>query len=321
MTNSSDTKAQSPCPTKQMSFGDAVRYLQGGFDEPVQRAVAAHVQYCNSCQEHLEHVRALRRTGGQLLSSPQETQDLSAEELTDAALAAYLDGALPSDEHDRVTRQIASNYNNYLRFSALKTELNHPLEAGFAPPVAAIENVKVAVPDLVTTEWRTPVEIVLERLTQSVQTLFALRWPAPAMAFAVGAILMMVFSPGAQTIVTIPGLTPPGMSEDSHIRSGLGDDASSALAVDVVIPVKKRQDVTFTWNAASNQPVSLYRVLITDADGTDAIEQIVTENNAVTLKANKLHVEVPYTLSVVGSLENGGMMPVARYTFSLTNDR
>lgn len=318
MNNPSDTTEQSPCPTKQMSFGDAVRYLQGGFDEPVQKAIAAHVQYCNACQEQLEHFRALRRTGGQLLSGPQIEQATTESQLTDATLAAYLDGALPDKDHDLVTQQIASNYDNYVRFSSLKSELNNPLDRSFSPPMAAIDKAKIAIPETVHTEWRTPFEVVVERLTQSVQTLLALKWPAPAMAFAVGAIVMMVLSPGAETIIAIPGLTPPGIAtEDSHVRSGLSDEDVTSVVVDLVIPVKKRQDVSFTWSPVANVPIELYRVQVVGPDGASAIDQILTEYPTASISADALDHGTPYTLNVMASLRNGGLMPVARYTFSL----
>ena len=321
MSNATDQKAQSPCPTKQMSFGDAVRYLQGGFDEPIQRAIAGHVQYCNACQEQLEHFRALRRTGGQLLSSPHIDTAASNDQLTDATLAAYLDGALPDTEHDLVTERIASSYNNYLRFSALKSEIAKPIDASFSPPPAAVENLKLSIPDVPTTEWRTPFEVAIERLTQTVQTMLALRWPAPALTFAVGAIVMMLLTPGAQTVIAIPGLTPPGViTEDAHVRSGLAESDEAAIAVDLIIPVKKRQDITFTWKPVVNVPVSLYRIQVVGEDGTSAIEQIVTEDPSVSISSDALHLGEAYRLNVMGSLENGGLMPVARYSFSLTKE-
>ena len=51
------------CPSQQMSFADIARYLQGGYDEPVQNALAQHIRFCNACQEAVERVSALRRTG------------------------------------------------------------------------------------------------------------------------------------------------------------------------------------------------------------------------------------------------------------------
>ncbi|MEZ4697253.1 MAG: hypothetical protein R2832_12630 [Rhodothermales bacterium] len=318
MTHATEKTAQPTCPTQQMSFGDAVRYLQGGFDEPVQRAIAAHVQYCNACQKQLEHFKALRRTGGQLLSAPLIDQAQSSDQLTDATLAAYLDGALPEGEHDQVTRQIASNYDNYLRFSALKAELAKPTDPGFSPPVAAIERAKVAIPETVHTEWRTPVEVVLQRAAQSLQTLLALKWPAPAMAFAVGAVLMMVLSPGAQTIVAVPGLTPPGVqTESAHIRSGLDSGSDNEIPVDMVIPVRKRQKLTFTWKPVVSPQVDVYRVLVTGPDGSSAVEQIATSDTKADVASDELKADNVYTLSVMGALENGGLMPVARYTFKI----
>jgi len=318
MTHATDKTAQPTCPTQQMSFGDAVRYLQGGFDEPVQRAIAAHVQYCNACQQQLEHFKALRRTGGQLLAAPHIDQAPTSNKLADATLAAYLDGALSDSEHDQVTKQIASDYDNYLRFSALKSELARPVDPGFAAPVAAIERAKVAVPETVRTEWRTPVEVVLQRMTQSIQTMLALKWPAPAMAFAVGAVLMMVLSPGAQTIVAVPGLTPPGVqTESAHIRSGLGDAADEPIPVDMVIPVRKRQKITFTWKPVVSPQVDVYKVLVTGPDGSSAIDPLATSETRADISSDDLKLDSVYTVSVMGALENGGLMPVARYTFKM----
>ena len=51
------------CPIQQMQFGEIVRYLQGGYDSPVQRAISNHVKYCNTCAEELERIKALRKVG------------------------------------------------------------------------------------------------------------------------------------------------------------------------------------------------------------------------------------------------------------------
>jgi len=316
MSNLTENMAQSPCPTKQMSFGDAVRYLQGGFDEPVQRAIAAHVQYCNSCQEQLEHFRALRRTGGQLLSTPHLDETTSDELLTDATLAAYLDGALPEAEHDAVTGKIASSYDTYVRFSALKADLRRPVEPGFSPPGAAVETLKIATPDdAAAIEWRTPLEVVWERLVESAQTLVAMHWPAPAAAFAVGAIVMMLLSPPSETIVAIPGLALPGASTQSeHVRSGLAETDAAAPAVDMVIKARPRQNLAFTWKPAT-VPVDLYSVRLVGEDGMSVIEPIVSEQPSVSIRADELEFGKPYTVSVLGAMKSGGFMPVARYTF------
>ena len=71
MTNHTEisNEQRSTCPTQQMSFADVARYLQEGFDEPVQNALSAHIQYCNTCQDELDRVGAIMSTGRHLMGS------------------------------------------------------------------------------------------------------------------------------------------------------------------------------------------------------------------------------------------------------------
>ena len=98
MTNQQENITQQPstCPTRQMSFADVARYMQDGFDEPVQRALSAHIQYCNACQDELDRVQAIMSTGRHLMGSELVESEASGTDsmLSEALVAAYLDGNL-----------------------------------------------------------------------------------------------------------------------------------------------------------------------------------------------------------------------------------
>lgn len=333
------TNKSSVCPTKQMSFGEAVRYLQGGFDEPVQRAIAGHVQYCNSCQEELERVSALRGAGEEILLSDRDrsaehsdsdddsgtngggngVQRTFDKQIPEAILAAYLDGKLPDDEHSRVTDSIAGSYENYVRFSALKAELAKPLDASNAAPDKALKLVQTPVTIIENTTddsvMETPLQILIQRITQGAQSLLALRWAAPATAFAVGALLMVMFLPKQETVVSLPGLAASSGETSDHIRSGIGD--AEAAPAETVLQLRRRQNVAFSWKKSTVPTVQSYRVDVTDPSGQSAFAPLVTDENSIKIAAKKLRPGTVYTVSVLAVLDNGGMMPVSRHTIQL----
>lgn len=327
------TTPGTPCPTTQMSFADIARYLQGGFDEPVQRALAQHVQFCNNCREAVERVSALRRTGRHAMTTRVATAaDGGGTDIIPLPLmAAYLDDELTLDERSEVSNSIGRSYAGYLQFASTLSEFSTTPGAQYQTPERALN--AMLVPEARHQEAEAKIRQArtarsrvadaptagavvsgwLDRTADSLSSLLALRWPAPVAAFAVGMLLMMVILPPGETIVALPGFADEiDLYDDSHVRSSIGEPISPDA---IAVPVQRSRRVTFSWLPSSYPEPVTYRVDVADAAGDAIGETVETAETKATISANEMQTDSVYTVSVMARLPNGGLMPVSSQAF------
>ncbi len=311
------------CPAQQMSFSDISRYLQGGFDEPVQRALAQHVQFCNACQEAVERVSALRRTGhNQMVARLATVPENDASDdmpggpgggIPEAELAAFIDNQLSGVEDSRVGGTIASSYANYVQFAAAESELTTPTGTQHLTPRHVMD--AMMVPEYQHEAVTASVSAWLDRVAEAFSSFLALRWPAPAAAFALGMLLMVAVMPTGETIIALPGFADEVESyEDGHVRSGLDSPVEPGA---VAIPVQRSKRIAFSWQPAAYPEPVTYRVDVADANGNALGEPVETDENRVRLDAREFDAGQVYTVSVMARLPNGGLMPVSNQAFVL----
>ncbi|MDX1741359.1 MAG: zf-HC2 domain-containing protein, partial [Rhodothermales bacterium] len=212
----------SACPISQMSFGDISRYLQGGFEPAVRKAVAAHVVYCNACREELERVKALRKSGRHMMISNLRNEDDDdqthdgGEHVQEVALAAFIDNGLTGEQRNHVTEHVASCHDCYVKFSALQKELSGTVPQPLRAPASVVEALKKPVP---TYSPSLDVAGLGRQIIGSIENLLGLRWTQPALAFATGVLVMLMFLPSSRTVIPLPGVSPIQTSFDDKVRS------------------------------------------------------------------------------------------------------
>lgn len=142
--------AEMACPIQQMTPDEIVCYLEGGYANPIQRAIELHTQYCNACHEAVEAVRDMRATGRALLASAPAPSACRGPEpglpaLDEVGVAAYLDGAFSDEERQRVERHLGRCPSCYRRVTAAEQELNAAPGTGYVPE-RALAGVRTAAP-------------------------------------------------------------------------------------------------------------------------------------------------------------------------------
>ncbi|NND70172.1 MAG: zf-HC2 domain-containing protein [Rhodothermales bacterium] len=311
MTNPKDLSPQQPatCPTRQMSFADVARYLQEGFDDPVQSALSAHIQYCNACQDELDRVQAMMGTGRHLMGSAivgAERENTDAL-LSEALVAAYLDGGLSENEQNLVTQHLADNYSSFAMFSAIEKELSEPVAT--VTPDRAVRRVQVAEP--------VPVPSYTEELRAqftswiaSVHQVFELKWPAPALAFAAGVIAMLIIVPASRTIIPLPGAAVPSGDGVGILSGNMGSSAAPTGTV-VTLPANIKGDVTFTWAEVEDAE---YRAELFHPETGDVLKALNTDDAEWDLDVKIFEHGSTYTLFVTASTQESGIQPVATIT-------
>lgn len=303
------------CPSQQMSFADIARYLQGGYDEPVQKALAQHIRFCNACQEMVERVSALRRTGHYDMITHVATSGESPV-LGETSVAAFIDRRLPDAEEDAIRQSVSGSYAAYVQYAATARELDTPTGSKYVTPRHVME--AMMAPEYQREAVRTSVNRWLDRVAEAFSSFLALRWPAPATAFALGMLLMLAVLPSGETMVALPGFTDEiGLYDDSHIRSGVEEPVEPAA---VAIPVQRSRRISFSWQPASFPEPITYRVDLADASGDRVGESIETDDSRVRIDARNLASGERYSISVMARLPNGGMMPVSNQTFTIVEE-
>ena len=203
-----------------------------------------------------------------------------------------------------------------MQYAATARELDTPTGAKYVTPRHVME--AMMAPEYQREAVRTSVNRWLDRVAEAFSSFLALRWPAPATAFALGMLLMLAVLPSGETMVALPGFTDEiGLYDDSHIRSGVEEPVEPAA---VAIPVQRSRRISFSWQPASFPEPVTYRVDLADASGDPVGESIETDDNRVRIDARNLESGERYAISVMARLPNGGMMPVSNQTFTIVDE-
>ncbi|GIV57517.1 MAG: hypothetical protein KatS3mg042_0430 [Rhodothermaceae bacterium] len=309
------------CPICQMTPGEVMRYLQGGYEPPVQRAIAAHVQYCNACAAEVERVRALQQVGYHVMLTNLYDPDEVSERghLTEATLAAFIEEALPEAERRDVAGHLASCHVCYQHYARALHDLHTPVSAADRAPREALA--QVLLPSGRSAADRTPVTARWKGIERRLQTAWERieRWSeevlggpmrAPALALAVATVVLLLVVPmfGGTQVISLEEVQNAIANPDQVMSGRL---PGITLHNEVLVLASGEDKVVFTWPAVEERPVSNYRVGLYDGQNQKVLEADVTENRW-TLDPKMLEPGQRYTLNVVAFYEGGGVRPVIR---------
>lgn len=306
--------SKSGCPINQMTFGEIVRYLQGGYEPPVQRAIASHVQFCNACAAELERVKALRSVGRHLMDErlADFAEEAASEEphLKPALLAAFVDRELLPEEAEEVVAHLASCHACYQQFAALTREIERPVPARYKTPAEAMK-------PLLAPESAPPVDLGMpfrelwDRITAWSDRVLGGPWRAPAAALALGMLVLLAILPNLQrsNVISLQAVQQAIANPDQVVS---GKMPGVMLRNDVLlITPKAGEEVVFTWPAVKERPVSNYRVGVYDGDNRLVLEKDV-KGTQWEIPTTTFVPGERYTINVVAFYEGGGVRPVIR---------
>ncbi len=307
--------SKSGCPINQMTFGEIVRYLQGGYEPPVQRAIASHVQFCNACAAELERVKALRKVGRHLMD--EHLADFASEDATEAAphlepalLAAFADHALSSEEVEKVVNHLSSCHACYQQFAALSHEIERPVPARFKTPEEVVASMLAPEPASAV-DLGAPFREIWNRVTAWSERVLGGAWRAPAAALALGLLVLLAILPNLHhaNVISLQAVQQAIANPDQVVS---GNMPGVTLRNDVlVIGPEVGEEVIFTWPAVEERPVSNYRVGLYDSENRKVVEEDVTETRWV-IPVSIFAPGERYTINVVAFYEGGGVRPVIR---------
>lgn len=299
-------------PLAQMSTADVLRYLQRGFDAPVQRTLDAHVEDCATCRDELDRAVALQHTGYRTLlaySSEDETAPFEAEDL-----AAYTSGTLDADAQAGFEAQIGRSYAAYRHYAAF--ERSQRTEDPIVPvPAAALARVRALTTSPAVEPAAVPVQAapsLSDRLAawtnRTLDALDSILLPsrlAPA-GFAIAAVLALIMiAPWSNDSASI--LVASLSQEGAEITLGV-EPAAEIASVDA-----DAETLEFAWEPTDD--ATGYQVFVTDQNGS-IVGQIVTVTDAEwETDAEAFAPEQAFTLNV-SAIYTEGKFPVARQTFA-----
>lgn len=299
------------CPVHQMTFGEVVRYLQGAYEPPVQRAITSHVKYCNACAAELERVKALRKAGEHIFAEHLVDFGEAPEgvkHVEEALLAAFVDDALSQDDRAEVAEHLASCHFCYHQYAAVISDVASPVAARYRAPARSIESVLALVP---SASFGQSFRAVWHNVASWSERVLGGPWRAPTLALALGVLVMLILIPGLKksTVISLQALHQNGEDPDQVISGSLH---AFTLKNDVLILTPgSGSRVSFTWPAVEERTVTHYRVSIYDENNTRISEQDVKDNKWSVSRAT-LRTEGYFTINVVAFYEGGGVRPVIR---------
>ncbi len=305
-----------------MSFGDASRYLQGGFEDGIQQELDAHISQCPNCQEEIDRVQSLMSKGKNMMSSRIHTVDDDNDSqppgtmihVADEVLAAYADNSLEGQDRLVVSNHLSDCHWCFSQYSAIKKELAVPVQSSLIAPFEMVEAMKktpeiqIADKSLREEEWAS----LINGVNRAFDQILALRWPAPAMAFAVGVMLMVLLIPVGKTIIPLPTAgVAPDEATGGRIHSGLLDEEGQSLYGNSVVqlPAETEGPVTFSWPAIDDVEGVTYNVDVSDGDGLNFGEYKLT-TNSWTIDISLFEPDRIMAMTVVAKIPGKGLQPV-----------
>ena len=306
--------SKSGCPINQMTFGEIVRYLQGGYEPPVQRAIASHVQFCNACAAELERVKALRKVGRHLMD--EHLTDFAEEAVSEephlepALLAAFIDRELALEEAEKVVAHLASCHACYQQFAAVTREVERPVPARYKTPAEAMEPLLAPEPTA-PVDLGAPLRELWNRVAAWSERVLGGPWRAPAAALALGMLVMLAILPNLHrsNVISLQAVQQAIANPDQVVS---GEMPGVTLRNDIlIITAEAGEEVVFTWPAVKERPVSNYRVGVYDGKDQLVLEKDVKETRWE-IPTTTFEPGTPYTINVVAFYEGGGVRPVIR---------
>ncbi len=310
----------SSCPIAQMSFGDISRYLQGGFEPAVRKAVAAHVVYCNSCREELERMRALRTSGrhwmvSNLTGSRDDDEPTDDGHVQEVVLAAYIDNGLTGEQRGQVTEHMASCHDCYSRFSSLEKELAGTVPQPLRAPASVSEAIKVPVP---SHSQSLGVARLGQQILDGLENLIGMRWTQPALAFAMGVVVMLLFLPSSKTVIPLPGVSPIQTSFDDKVRSSVNGEPAEVDPRPVILLPAGAGELQFTWPGQKDLSDSVYRIEIFDSEGGKVLESVELTENKWVVDVSTFTPGWRYDILISQIGKAGGVRPVSQQSLLVT---
>ena len=300
------------CPIPQMSYGEVARYLQGGFDDAVQRALAVHVRDCNTCRTELSRMRDLRMTGRDLMaSSASHAGEDSGTHLDEMTMAAYVTDGLNREESEAARRHIATCHACYSTFSAVEKELASPVPRRQAAPLDVTASMLRPVQSQIELQG---VRRAAENALSSIQSLLGRRWTKPALAFALGVFAMLIVSPQPKTFVALPQMVSSDVETADHVRSST-DIGDFATEFDQVMSLPESDDGTlvFTWADPLASGAGKYRVEVYSVANSQVLESSEVTDTRWEVDASAFEPGTTYDILITYLADTGGVRPVTTH--------
>jgi hypothetical protein len=315
----------SGCPIPQMDFGEVARFLQRGYEAPVQKTLAAHVEHCNFCQEAIAGIEALREAGRLAMAADFAVMEMAAQKkkslqdahLDEATLAAFVDTGLGEAEHQRAAKHLAECHACYRQLAAMEKELKSPATENFKTPTEILKTMKA--------KSRAPASLVkawLKNFSAFGRRLWDWRWPAPALGFAMGILLMLLMMPRqekpANLVVMLPLLRTTPSEEAGHVLSGLPADSlerPNTSNADLEFPYLPESEMVFQWPPAAG--VAKYLVHFYEASGKPLFQEMETSQNRLSIPRRRFARGESYSILVIAVYRDGRAGAIAKTRFQI----
>lgn len=289
-------------PAEQMQMADMLQYLQHGFEAPMLKSIASYGEHNNAWAADVENVQAFRTMTRELLSVDSEDADLMDE----ALLAAYHDGNVTPEEAAKVETHLTRAHSSYKQYADVYQELEQRVAPRFHTPERALADLKVEVKAQATEPQAIS---LIDRLEAWLRPFFMPRWAMPAYSFALGVLVMTVvlFPSSPDTVVFMPSMVAADTDE------GIAFSVDGEAVAPTVMLLPAGGNLKLTWQAFEG--IAHYRVEIYDAANERVFEAADVQTNQITLDNTIANTDETYTMSVIGSYNEGGVLPVATMMF------
>jgi hypothetical protein len=329
MSDQDESQLESPagCPIPQMSFGEIARFLQRGYEAPVQKTLAAHVEQCNSCREAIARIEALREAGRLAMATDfagmemaeQEENSLQGAHLDEATLAAFAGHGLAEAERRRAAKHLAECHTCYRQLAAIAKELHAPATENFKTPAEILEIMKENA-GMPASSIKTRLENLANRLVDWGRRFGEWRWPTPALAFAMGMLLMLFImlreKKPANLVVMMPLLQTASPEEAGHVLSGLPTDSLAgpdAVSAEIEFPDLPESEMVFQWPPAESG--AKYVVYFYEASGKPLFKEKETVQNRLSMPGRRFARGGRYSILVMAVYQDGRAGVIAKMRF------
>ncbi len=314
-----------PSSLDAMSFGDVARYLQGGFDRPVQEVIANHFQYANDAHERLASIRAMQAVGKDMLVTNAANDALtSQDELLDEMELAALIEQQQEDASMNMNEHIGASLQAYLHFANAKQELALPTGPRFQTPAEALALVRAKTTQ---TRWVSLVLRLKRQFASVTETLLGTRERRWALAFATVVILGLATIPSLTQTDPAPSIAYAPTAEERTLLEEqdmlvFSPTIRSGQAAPLEYKLAHEGSTELTWPAL-DLDITAYSITFYDATDMDAPSLAFSRqatSASILLNHSDFTPQVRYQVYIEAELTNGGIVPVGDQSIFLQRE-
>lgn len=314
------------CPIPHMTFEEKCLYKDKQLDEPIQKTIEKHVRNCSTCQDLLCKHDILKRVGIEIVKKSNENLDFndknndeSLTHVNEVQLAAYFDNNISEKESQTIRDHISSCYQCYQQYASIDKALKNPEEIKKTP--AELVEIMTEPIETISQTATTSFSTYISNVWEKIQALFTFRLPVYALSmiilFVLGLQIFIGKDKTGMIVLPIPSLVEINQS-NSHVQSGLNSSqANKNEAITIKIPSHQKSKIYITW--AKNSKCSKYRLTLYDNVSNKKIKIITIPDNSITLPSQDISMQNTYTIFIEGFLDDGEILPIAKYMVRFSN--